>query len=805
MTVLASMVEYVLKPYLMWKKGQDVEAEVIYMTETEKADDTVYGRASKGSSYSFNIMTKAGLLEYIQVTATMELVIFYLEDCTTLLIWYITGTYKTTDEEGDVVVDPASKMNLITTITSASIAATALLVSSVMQAQTKKTCFKSGATRNQKIFHMSKLILNYATIAFWLFVAVNINKGGKAIAESRLSCYDGEIVELGLLVCPEQTVTEDKCYNAMKELLPNIPDGQGARLKNKDLPVLGRNNEALLKPNGQFYAKGDARANQWELCDSTLAKMCAIDGKTVKIDSLNAPYGCSLMEIERDKTIPNSLKKFQPTWNTNVAGEDSETKHRQVCDANLLENEVVVAADSRRSRRTTGREGAGGKNRTASEMKTNRALERVDADNIATRTMLPWNHGDHPHHQMDRMQKQEQTTAECLAERCASEYVACTEDTMCTELLGEVNGYFSGAPGDYYPVGSASAVFFSCFTTKLQDGATSGSACSGKIVASVTTTISPPMMSTAEIPEIESNHRAGTDNVTTLPSSHANHPRLQAGRMRKQEQPAANATIDRAIRGGSGDEQSESGWADPLTFQGKSRPPRPIGSKLLYHEDFEDSGAAARWTGLAPSGMPNTARLVTSKDCKRGKSCLKFSACGPASITGDAFSAQEFKCSYDNPCDVSFWYKGPIAQGFSVDTPGDHTFAASYDGNVGNYPGLIPDLTGQKWKRVRYRFPDQSKENKLKGISEKHAVSGTSSSSATEGSAGGGIILEVRMALQAVPPTAERNPFRGQYDESLCTEAYVDDIIVEQANDHLTKFIYFVYVARKSMHPLSNR
>lgn len=91
MTVLASLVEYVLKPYLMYKKGKDVDDDVIYMTETEKADDTVYGRTSKGSSYSFNIFTPSGLLQYIEVTATMELVRATLRAHPPLHFWLTRG------------------------------------------------------------------------------------------------------------------------------------------------------------------------------------------------------------------------------------------------------------------------------------------------------------------------------------------------------------------------------------------------------------------------------------------------------------------------------------------------------------------------------------------------------------------------------------------------------------------------------------------------------------------------------------------------------------------------------------------
>lgn len=111
--------------------------------------------------------TNAGLLKYIEVTATMELIIFYLEDCTTLFIWYITGSYKSINEFGEDEADKSSEMNLVTTMISASISALALIVTSVMQASKNGSCFGSDDTKGKKCFIVSKMLFNYATIAVW--------------------------------------------------------------------------------------------------------------------------------------------------------------------------------------------------------------------------------------------------------------------------------------------------------------------------------------------------------------------------------------------------------------------------------------------------------------------------------------------------------------------------------------------------------------------------------------------------------------------------------------------------------------
>jgi hypothetical protein len=70
MTIFASMVEFGFKPYLMMKKQQD------------KSDS----KEDEDGSPSFDVTSKAGLLNFILVTATMELVIFFLEDCVVLSV-----------------------------------------------------------------------------------------------------------------------------------------------------------------------------------------------------------------------------------------------------------------------------------------------------------------------------------------------------------------------------------------------------------------------------------------------------------------------------------------------------------------------------------------------------------------------------------------------------------------------------------------------------------------------------------------------------------------------------------------------
>jgi hypothetical protein len=86
------------------------------------------------------------------------------------------------------------------------------------------------------------------------------------------------------------------------------------------------------------------------------------------------------------------------------------------------------------------------------------------------------------------------------------------------------------------------------------------------------------------------------------------------------------------------------------------RKKRSKGGKAIFWEDFEDGDAVNRWQGQGASSLiPGVTLITDKKACKKGHSCLRFSACGDEDVTGSVFSKEEFICSVDAPCDVSFW------------------------------------------------------------------------------------------------------------------------------------------------------
>jgi hypothetical protein len=140
-------------------------------------------------------------------------------------------------------------------------------------------------------------------------------------------------------------------------------------------------------------------------------------------------------------------------------------------------------------------------------------------------------------------------------------------------------------------------------------------------------------------------------------------------------------------------------WFD--TFSAKSKK-RSKNNKAIFFEDFEDPDTVNRWRGPNGSQLPESVRLITDKkSCKEGHSCLQFSDCGDGEIIGSVFSSEEFSCSYLAPCDVSFWYKGPIGQGFATEYPGDRTFPFAFTDHPGSY--VEANLNVDKWTKINYR------------------------------------------------------------------------------------------------------
>ena len=198
---------------------------------------------------------------------------------------YITGSYKNRNEFGEDEADPSSFMNLVTTMVSASIAAMALIGTSVMQASGGQSYFPDGASRGKRCFFISKMIFNYATIAFWLYVAVEINNDGKAIATTPLGCVDARLAPYGEGSCIFETVPQEDCGVAALELLPN----------------------------SRWHS------NVVWVSDGKKDKMVAEEGTWS-----NAYHGCSV----RNDSVDGS---FAPIWNLNEYGVGDNTT-RMLCD-----------------------------------------------------------------------------------------------------------------------------------------------------------------------------------------------------------------------------------------------------------------------------------------------------------------------------------------------------------------------------------------------------------------------------------------------------------------------------------------
>jgi hypothetical protein len=583
MTVLSSMVEYVLKPWLVWKKKKDkTETEI----EKKPKDEDIY---SAGDEATFDIGSTMGLLHYIEVTATMELIIFYLEDCTTLFIWYITGSYKKRDANGDDVPSKASRMNLITTMVSASIAALAMFGSSIAMANSpafdkatgkigKKGCFKSGSTKSQKCFQISKMatvlvlgqffvlcafedgsgsqfsdlaaavqsrcmrypiacisacriltyvtcyyirrlatlkMFNYMCIGFWLFVAVQINNDQKALATNRIGCHEARLAELGEASCIGQTITQAACADAAIELLPDV---------------------------------------KWcALCDDVLE-----DGEEVDLE--NAYHGCSVHERSDD----SGVTVFEAIYNTNEDGADENSEYRMICD--------------------TGADGVASRHRRDVDFwyePIGTAAERSEL-----KTILAWNDPAHLRNGNFRQTKTcngKLDPAECT-DASACETVSKTEWHNCPAMCGscvEEESKRRRDETDLLESGNGS---------EIDSGSGSGSSNSNDATTTTSTT---------------------TPTTTNWFSAFDGNDKNQKSRGR--------ATIF----------SEDFDDNDAITRWGG------IGSPDDLSAEF--------------STIVTGASLVTNrkgnKMCKSG-SCLQFTQCGPEPIHGSVFSTAEFACSY---------------------------------------------------------------------------------------------------------------------------------------------------------------
>jgi hypothetical protein len=130
----------------------------------------------------------------------------------------------------------------------------------------------------------------------------------------------------------------------------------------------------------------------------------------------------------------------------------------------------------------------------------------------------------------------------------------------------------------------------------------------------------------------------------------------------------------------------------------------PYANATLFGEDFTTMAA---WRGkIEGKSSTNGAAIVTGSMCRGGRgSCLRFSGCGSS---GDVFSLAAFECTAARPCQVEYWYKGPVVQGFSEAFPGSHTWTAipsEYSQGDGSGVHTSPSLTVSSWTKVIYLFP----------------------------------------------------------------------------------------------------
>lgn len=90
--------------------------ELVVKTKMRRKKDEDTARA-KGAGDTFDMNDKRGRSDYILFSGVMELVIFLVEDATTVFVWWQTGTYNANNG--------LAQANLITTVVSAVGAATA--------------------------------------------------------------------------------------------------------------------------------------------------------------------------------------------------------------------------------------------------------------------------------------------------------------------------------------------------------------------------------------------------------------------------------------------------------------------------------------------------------------------------------------------------------------------------------------------------------------------------------------------------------------------------------------------------------
>lgn len=154
-TTIALLLELVVKTKMRRKKDKDTAEG------GDEGGDYDY-------DYGFDMNTKVGRDGYIWFSRLMELVIFLVEDATTVFVWWQTGTYNS--DNG------LARANLITTVVSAVGAATALLYGMIRWLR------GNGCDSKAACFFGIPAALFVAALAFWAVVALNNIQGDERYA-----------------------------------------------------------------------------------------------------------------------------------------------------------------------------------------------------------------------------------------------------------------------------------------------------------------------------------------------------------------------------------------------------------------------------------------------------------------------------------------------------------------------------------------------------------------------------------------------------------------------------------------------
>jgi hypothetical protein len=176
----------------------------------------------------------------------------------------------------------------------------------------------------------------------------------------------------------------------------------------------------------------------------------------------------------------------------------------------------------------------------------------------------------------------------------------------------------------------------------------------------------------------------------------------------------------------------------------------------IFEMNFDDlSKISDAWAGIGGADAPNSIALADDPDGRR--TSAKTEECMAA---GDAYSKDTFDCSPDDPCYVSFWAKGNVWQGFSVEYPGAMTWTATPDDFLGQHFAI---KKSSEWSHVQYVFPSMRIDSAGSGqLLDKHVH-------------GGGVISDRPVRFMVYASSASSSG-RGV----LCDDTWFDDIVISK-------------------------